>query len=75
MLRKDVDVNGINHQEAFAHFEFCVGENECHVAPIAHLAMGVVAETEQGKRIKSWLIQLLRLASDDIQSAPGGCGK
>lgn len=32
-----------------------VGERECHVAPVYHLYMGENRETQQGKRIKTWL--------------------
>lgn len=32
-----------------------VGENECHVAPVYHLYLGDTRETQQGKRIKTWL--------------------
>ena len=35
--------------------EFVVGERECHVAPVYHLYVGENRETEQGKRVKSWL--------------------
>ena len=35
--------------------ETVVGENECHVAPVYHLYLGENRETQQGKKIKTWL--------------------
>lgn len=39
--------------------ETVVGERECHVAPIYHLYMGENRETQQGKRIQTWLRECL----------------
>lgn len=39
--------------------EFCIGEREGHVAPIYNLYLGDQTETVQGKRVKSFLRELL----------------
>ncbi|KAL1985326.1 hypothetical protein VTN96DRAFT_8004 [Rasamsonia emersonii] len=36
-----------------------VGPGECHVAPMFNLLLGDRTETEQGKKLKSWLRELL----------------
>lgn len=46
-------------QTGFPAAELCVGPRECHVAPIYNLELGSRAETAQGKRIKSWLTDLV----------------
>jgi acetyl esterase/lipase len=47
-------------QEGFPDVEFFVGHRECHVAPVYNLELGSTEETEQGKKIKSWLRELLK---------------
>ncbi|KAB8079671.1 Alpha/Beta hydrolase protein [Aspergillus leporis] len=46
-------------KEGFPDVEFCVGHREGHVAPIYNLYIGDQTETEQGKRVKSWLRETL----------------
>ncbi|EAU29350.1 conserved hypothetical protein [Aspergillus terreus NIH2624] len=46
-------------QEGFPDVELCVGEREGHVAPIYNLYIGDRTETQQGKRVKSWLRETL----------------
>ncbi|EAW13596.1 lipase/thioesterase family protein [Aspergillus clavatus NRRL 1] len=43
----------------FPSSELFVGRREGHVAPIYNLYIGDTTETEQGKRVKSWLLDLL----------------
>lgn len=38
--------------------ELFVGHRECHVAPIYHALLHDSSETDQGKKIKSWLTEL-----------------
>ncbi|KAI2790370.1 hypothetical protein POX_d05881 [Penicillium oxalicum] len=47
-------------QTGFPEVELFVGHRECHVAPVYHLEMGVAEETEQGKKMKSWLRELVQ---------------
>ncbi|OOO07877.1 hypothetical protein OAory_01043770 [Aspergillus oryzae] len=46
-------------KEGFPGVELCVGQREGHVAPIYNLYIGDQTETEQGKRVKSWLRETL----------------
>ncbi|KAJ5160753.1 uncharacterized protein N7482_007757 [Penicillium canariense] len=45
-------------QAGFTDVELFVGHRECHVAPIYNLYLGDKSETEQGKKVKSWLTEL-----------------
>ncbi|KAJ5489530.1 hypothetical protein N7539_004420 [Penicillium diatomitis] len=45
-------------QKGFADVEMFVGHRECHVAPVYNLELGSTEETEQGKKMKSWLREL-----------------
>ncbi|PLB48549.1 lipase/thioesterase family protein [Aspergillus steynii IBT 23096] len=45
--------------QGFERVEFCIGEREGHVAPIYNLHLGDQTETAQGKRVKSWLREVL----------------
>jgi acetyl esterase/lipase len=45
-------------RKGFPNVEFLVGHRECHVAPIYNLELGDSTETEQGKKVKSWLSEL-----------------
>ncbi|KAF9889513.1 hypothetical protein FE257_007223 [Aspergillus nanangensis] len=47
-------------REGFPDVELCVGHREGHVAPIYNLYIGDRTETEQGKRVKSWLQEMLQ---------------
>ncbi|KAJ5247711.1 hypothetical protein N7468_002694 [Penicillium chermesinum] len=42
----------------FPNVELFVGKRECHVAPVYNLELGDNTETEQGKKVKSWLSEL-----------------
>jgi acetyl esterase/lipase len=42
-------------QAAVPNTTFVVGHGECHGAPISNLLLGITAETEQGKAMKTWL--------------------
>lgn len=46
-------------QAGFPSVELFVGARECHVAPIYNLYLGSSAETAQGKKVKSWLAELV----------------
>lgn len=39
----------------FPNVELFIGRRECHVAPVYNLELGDNTETEQGKKVKSWL--------------------
>lgn len=43
----------------FPNTELFVGKRECHVAPVYNLDLGDQTETEQGKKLKEWLRELL----------------
>ncbi|KAJ6130968.1 hypothetical protein N7523_001428 [Penicillium sp. IBT 18751x] len=45
-------------KKGFGKVELFVGRRECHVAPIYNLELGDSTETEQGKKVKSWLTEL-----------------
>ncbi|KAJ5131652.1 hypothetical protein N7448_005810 [Penicillium atrosanguineum] len=45
-------------KKGFQNVELFVGRRECHVAPIYNLELGDSTETEQGKKVKSWLTEL-----------------
>lgn len=45
-------------KKGFPNVELLVGHRECHVAPIYNLELGDSTETEQGKKVKSWLTEL-----------------
>ncbi|CEJ61738.1 hypothetical protein PMG11_10260 [Penicillium brasilianum] len=47
-------------QAGFPDVELFVGHRECHVAPIYNLELGSNEETEQGKKVKSWLRELAK---------------
>lgn len=47
-------------QKGFPDVELFVGPRECHVAPIYNLELGSTEETEQGKKVKSWLRELAK---------------
>ncbi|KAJ5924123.1 hypothetical protein N7466_008310 [Penicillium verhagenii] len=42
----------------FGDVEMFVGHRECHVAPVYNFMLHDNSETEQGKKIKSWLVEL-----------------
>ncbi|CAL5869952.1 uncharacterized protein PFLUO_LOCUS4185 [Penicillium psychrofluorescens] len=46
-------------KEGFPSVELFIGHREGHVAPIYNLYLGDNTETEQGKKVKSWLKELL----------------
>ncbi|KAA8644900.1 hypothetical protein EYZ11_007482 [Aspergillus tanneri] len=46
-------------RKGFSAVDFCVGEREGHVAPIYNLYIGDSTETQQGKRVQSWLREVL----------------
>lgn len=46
-------------QTGFSPVELFIGRRECHVAPIYNLYIGDQTETEQGKRMKEWLREIL----------------
>ncbi|PLB36748.1 lipase/thioesterase family protein [Aspergillus candidus] len=39
--------------------EYCLGKREGHVAPVYNLHIGDKTETEQGKRVRSWLLEVV----------------
>lgn len=45
-------------KSALPNVEFLIGHRECHVAPIYNLYLGDRTETEQGKKVKSWLTEM-----------------
>lgn len=45
-------------KEGFERVELFVGHRECHVAPIYNLYLGDATETAQGKKVKSWLVEM-----------------
>ncbi|KAJ5742047.1 hypothetical protein N7533_011456 [Penicillium manginii] len=45
-------------KEGFERVELFIGHRECHVAPIYNLYLGDTTETAQGKKVKSWLVEL-----------------
>jgi len=47
-------------KKGFPDVELLIGHRECHVAPIYNLELGENTETEQGKKVKSWLTELAR---------------
>ncbi|KAJ5086259.1 hypothetical protein NUU61_007566 [Penicillium alfredii] len=47
-------------KEGFPNVELLVGHRECHVAPIYNLYIGDRTETQQGKKVKTWLTELAR---------------
>ncbi|KAJ5266512.1 hypothetical protein N7478_009320 [Penicillium angulare] len=47
-------------KDSFGNAELFVGHRECHVAPIYHIMLNDNSETEQGKKIKSWLAEQLQ---------------
>ncbi|KAL1963474.1 hypothetical protein VTN77DRAFT_8375 [Rasamsonia byssochlamydoides] len=44
---------------ALPSVNFFIGHGECHVAPMFNLLLGDRTETEQGKRLKSWLREVV----------------
>ncbi|OAA60824.1 lipase/thioesterase [Cordyceps fumosorosea ARSEF 2679] len=44
----------------FPNVELFKGKGESHVAPVYNIYVGDDSETEQGKKLKSWLIELLK---------------
>lgn len=47
-------------QAGFPNTELFMGKGESHVAPVYNIYVGDNTETEQGKKLKSWLIELLK---------------
>ncbi|KAJ5689829.1 hypothetical protein N7462_004221 [Penicillium macrosclerotiorum] len=47
-------------QAGFPTAELFVGLRECHVAPVYNLELGDKTETEQGKKVKTWLVEHAR---------------
>ncbi|KAJ5784753.1 uncharacterized protein N7503_009965 [Penicillium pulvis] len=45
-------------KDGFGNVEMFVGHRECHVAPVYNSMLHDNTETEQGKKIKSWLVEL-----------------
>jgi hypothetical protein len=45
-------------KDGFSNVELLVGHRECHVAPVYNLEIGDSTETEQGKKVKTWLAEL-----------------
>ncbi|KAM3547245.1 hypothetical protein MY1884_009649 [Beauveria asiatica] len=44
----------------YANVELFKGKRESHVAPIYNIYVGDNTETEQGKKLKTWLVELLK---------------
>ncbi len=49
-----------NEQGGFPNVELFKGKGESHVAPVYNIYVGDNTETEQGKTLKNWLIELLK---------------
>ncbi|TQW00826.1 hypothetical protein V2A60_001866 [Cordyceps javanica] len=49
-----------NVKVGFPNVELFKGKGESHVAPVYNIYVGDNTETEQGKKLKSWLIDLLK---------------
>lgn len=47
-------------EAGFPNVELLIGHRECHVAPIYNLYLGDRTETEQGKKVKAWLTELVQ---------------